>query len=202
MPRTEEQFQEIREKTRNVILSSALRLFALKGYHGTSINDIAKDAGISKGLAYNYFESKQKIVEAVLAQAFDETKFLEEGLLKIKDPFEKIKFIIESYFDMTKNNEEYWRLYFSLALQPEVIETARKITVELANSFIENVETLFKSLNVKNSHDEARMFVALFDGLGLQYMIDKDNFPFEKMKKYFLKRYSKEGIQLLRKLNS
>ncbi len=202
MPRSEEQNQEIREKTRSVILASALRLFALKGYHGTSINDIAKDAGISKGLAYNYFESKQKIVEAVLAQAFDETEYLEQGLLKIKDPYEKIKFIIEYYFDMTKNNEEYWRLYFSLALQPEIIETARRITVKFANAFIGYIENMLSSLKLKNAHDEARMFVGLFDGLGLQYLIDKNNFPFEKMKKYFLKRYSKEGIKILRKFNA
>ena len=48
MPRSKEQFQEMREKTRENILSTALRLFAEKGFNGTSINDIAKAASISK----------------------------------------------------------------------------------------------------------------------------------------------------------
>ena len=65
MPRSKEQFEEIRKKTKENILNAALKLFAEKGYHGTSINDIAKAANISKGLAYNYFESKKQIIEAI-----------------------------------------------------------------------------------------------------------------------------------------
>ncbi len=195
MPRTELQNQEIREKTRNSILNSALKLFANKGFHGTSISDIASDAGISKGLAYNYFESKRKIVEALFQQAFDATGFLESGLAKIKNPYEKIKYLIEASFDMTKNNEEYWRLYLSLALQPEMLETAQAMSAEFANKFINNIEKLFKSVGIKNAHLEARMFAALCDGLGLQYMIDKENFPFEKIKKHFISKYSKENIR-------
>ena len=99
---------------------------------------------------------------------------------------------------MTKNNEEYWRLYFSVALQPEVIETAKKMTVELANSFITSIEKLFKSIGIKNAHYEARLLGALFDGLGFQYMIDKKNFPFLKMKNYFLKKYSRENLNKLK----
>ncbi|NIS38573.1 helix-turn-helix transcriptional regulator, partial [Candidatus Saccharibacteria bacterium] len=65
-PRTEEQLSAIREKTRASILESALELFATKGFHGTSIGEIAKKAEISKGLAYHYFDSKQDILEAVI----------------------------------------------------------------------------------------------------------------------------------------
>ena len=74
MPRTKEQFQKIRKETKTKILNSALELFARKGYSNTSISDIAKSAGISKGLAYNYFESKQNIIESVI-----EILFLEIG---------------------------------------------------------------------------------------------------------------------------
>ena len=53
MPRTKEQFEEIRSRTKQKILESALELFAEKGFKGTSISEIAKTANISKGLAYN-----------------------------------------------------------------------------------------------------------------------------------------------------
>jgi AcrR family transcriptional regulator len=201
MPRSKEQFEEIRNKTKENILNASLKLFAEKGFHGTSINDIAKAAKISKGLTYNYFDSKQKIVEALFAKAFDVTKFLEIEISKIEDPYEKLKFLIESTLNMSKNNDEYWRLYISMALQPEIIETAKIMTMGFFNSFIGGIEMLFKSIGIKNAHYEARMFAALFDGLGLQYMIDNDNFPFDEMKEYFLKKYSKEGIEALKKLS-
>ncbi len=197
MPRTEKQYREIREKTRKNILSSALRLFSIKGYHGTSVSDIAKEAGISKGLAYNYFKSKQHIVEAIFQQGFEMGKLMENKSSKITDPYEKIKYLIETTFDVTKSNEEFWRLYFSVALQPEIIETASPITQAFANSFIGNVEKIFREIGLHNPHAEARFFAALFDGLGLQFLIDKEHYPFTKMKKFFIEKYSKEKLKNL-----
>ena len=81
MPRTKEQFEEIRTKTKRKILEHALVLFAEKGFKGTSINDIAKSAEISKGLAYNYFKNKDELMIAVfglLAEEFAEIFFSTE----------------------------------------------------------------------------------------------------------------------------
>jgi len=48
--------------TRQRILDTALRLFASHGYDGTSMRDIAAEAGCSLGLAYRYFASKEDMV--------------------------------------------------------------------------------------------------------------------------------------------
>ena len=58
-PRTPQQFEEIREEKMTLIMDIALEHFANEGYHTTTINHIARHAGISKGLMYNYFESKE-----------------------------------------------------------------------------------------------------------------------------------------------
>ena len=49
MPRTKEQFEEIREKTKAQILKASLELFAENGFKGTSISDIAKMQEFLKG---------------------------------------------------------------------------------------------------------------------------------------------------------
>ena len=54
MPKTKEQFEEIRNKSKAAIIEAALELFANNGFHNTSITQIAKKAGVSKGLMYNY----------------------------------------------------------------------------------------------------------------------------------------------------
>ncbi len=48
------------------ILNSAIRVFAKKGYDKSSISDIAKEAGISQGLCYRYFSSKEDIYDAAI----------------------------------------------------------------------------------------------------------------------------------------
>ncbi len=189
MPRTEKQNKEIREKTRDKILQSALKLFADKGYNGTSIENISANAGISKGLAYNYFKSKEKIAEAILNKANEENAYLVNELKKVNEPKEQLKLLIEMMFNYVRENEQFWRLYLHLSLQPEVIEAAKEISKQFAGDFIIVVKTIFKKIGYKNPEAEARTLAAIIDGLGLQLFFDKENFPFNKMKKHVLKKY-------------
>lgn len=200
MPRSKEQFREMREKTKKVILENALKLFSIKGYHGTSISDIAKAAGISKGLAYNYFESKQKLVEALFEQMLQIGQEFEEILDSSLDPVKKIEVLIEFSFKYIEENEEFWRLYISFVLQPEIIEQGKKVSNEFNSRLLKKMEKILKQVGLKNPTIEARILGALFDGIGLDYFIDKSNFPLHKIKKLILKRYSKEGIEKLKEI--
>ena len=47
------------------ILDAALALFVERGYHGTAVPDIARRAGVAAGTIYHYFESKERIVNAL-----------------------------------------------------------------------------------------------------------------------------------------
>src|SRR3954468_16538277 len=54
---------------RQEIIESALRAFAERGFHGTSIPEIAKDAGIGVASIYRRFDSKERLVNAVFRDA-------------------------------------------------------------------------------------------------------------------------------------
>src|SRR3989337_276168 len=66
MPRTKEQFEAIRKGSRQKILDAALEVFARQGYYSASVSAIAKTAGISKGLMYNYFRSKEDVLNELM----------------------------------------------------------------------------------------------------------------------------------------
>jgi len=70
MPRTKEQFEQMRNEARNKIHSAALHVFAEKGMAAASMQDIAERAGISTGLIYRYYTSKKdmycNIIDGVL----------------------------------------------------------------------------------------------------------------------------------------
>ena len=51
------------------VLDAALKLFAKKGYGATKVEDIAREAGLSKGSIYRYFTSKEDIFEALINRA-------------------------------------------------------------------------------------------------------------------------------------
>ena len=57
--------QEKKNQRQEMILAAAFKLFSKKGYYPTSMDDITKKAGVSKGLIYTYFKSKEEIFFAL-----------------------------------------------------------------------------------------------------------------------------------------
>lgn len=146
MPRTEKQYQQIREEKRELILNTALEFFAQQGFHSTSIDQIAKKAGISKGLIYNYFESKNSILNEILKTGFDAIyshfDINHDGVLS----YNEFEFFIRKSFAVMTQNRSFWKLYFSLMMQPVVTETYindyREASVNLYNILIRFITEL------------------------------------------------------------
>ncbi|WP_207726837.1 TetR/AcrR family transcriptional regulator [Anaerosolibacter carboniphilus] len=92
------------------ILKASMKIFALKGYHNTKIEDIAIEAGIGKGTVYQYFESKIQLFEEMvlyyiesykeeIVEIIDENISLEEKLLKVANKNSKH---VAEHFDMAE----------------------------------------------------------------------------------------------------
>jgi AcrR family transcriptional regulator len=194
MPRTKEQLEKIREEARKKIINAAIKLFSNKGYHGTSISDIAKEAEISKGLAYNYFDSKQDILKAIFEMMMQMGFEIVGDLEKVKDPFDQIEFIISNSCNYVKENVVIWRLYLGMAFQPEVMDSATNNTIDFTKAMIKLIEKVFRKAGFKNVRTEAQIFAATLDGVMLYYIFDPDNFPLDKVKNTLVKRYSREQI--------
>ena len=64
-PRTKEQFDEIRTGSKARIMQAALEVFSEEGFDKASISKIAGRAGVSKGLMYNYFKSKEELIKTI-----------------------------------------------------------------------------------------------------------------------------------------
>jgi AcrR family transcriptional regulator len=55
---------------RRLILGAAVRVFARKGFHASRVGDIAEEAGVSHGLLYHYFSSKDELLETVFRETW------------------------------------------------------------------------------------------------------------------------------------
>ncbi len=69
LPRTKEQFEAMRLATKEKIHSAAIKLFAKKGFAATGIQDIAKSAGISIGLLYRHYKTKDDLFNDLVSYA-------------------------------------------------------------------------------------------------------------------------------------
>ena len=121
-PRTSTQYEAIRQEKRKLILDTALELFAENGFHGTSISHISKKAGISKGLVYNYFESKEEILKSIVQSGYDAAY---KNLDLNKDGRlveEEFVHFVRMTFQLVKENRNFWALYSSLMFQPGILD--------------------------------------------------------------------------------
>jgi len=73
------------DSTRQRILDVAERLFAQKGFAGTAVRDIAREAGLTAPSLYNHFDGKQALYEAVLARGVQPLVDLTNGLEWVDD---------------------------------------------------------------------------------------------------------------------
>ena len=58
----------VRRDKRALILDAAIKVFARKGYHGSRVSDIAREADIAYGLVYHYFTNKEEILRTIFEE--------------------------------------------------------------------------------------------------------------------------------------
>ncbi|MEZ4810085.1 MAG: TetR/AcrR family transcriptional regulator [Allomuricauda sp.] len=190
-PRTEKQLAAHKEAKKEEIIKGALQLFANRGYFNTSINDIAKELKISKGFLYNYFSSKEVLLNAVVDFALKEASNLnipEEELLDLS-PVEMFQTVIEGYFALLIEKKELWRLITSLAIHVGSIPSVQKTISGVYETLTKDLETLFAMIGHKDPANEAIKLGAIMDGIGIQYLIFGESYPLEEIKKNILKTY-------------
>jgi len=117
------------------ILEVAEELFAEKGFDGTSIRDISKEAKINVAMVSYYFGSKEKLLESLI---LFKTSGLKEQLVNLieenLEPIEKINKLIELYVNRLNCNKGIYRvLHFELASKKKILELESFSEIKKAN---------------------------------------------------------------------
>lgn len=108
MSRTEEQNVQIREARKEKIRLEALNQFSMKGLCATRIQDIAAGAGMSQGLLYHYYPSKEAIYIDMINDALEKTN---QAAVVVRDmnasAKEKILFSLQKLFETIERSDRF-----------------------------------------------------------------------------------------------
>ncbi len=105
--------KEKQEKTRSALLSSAAKLICRKGISHASVEDVATDAGYTKGAFYANFKSKEELFLVMLDQRYAaELERLEAGLPGEGAPAEEVRESAEDFIRFVRTDPQWPRLYF------------------------------------------------------------------------------------------
>jgi AcrR family transcriptional regulator len=131
MPRTEEANQLIRESSRKKILDAALKVYARKGREST-MAEVAEEAGVSQGLAYRYFPSKDAIFVALLRQMSRPPDEIHAMVRNISgSPAERLARIVSAMVERRRKDPEFYQFFNQAmsddSLPPDIMKEMRTL---------------------------------------------------------------------------
>jgi AcrR family transcriptional regulator len=188
-PRSVKQNEQLREQSRDKILASALELFGTKGFHSTSIEEIARHAGVSKGLMYNYFGSKLELLYGIFNREMNQGDQILERLRQLPDARSRLVAIIDSSIQYIRSMPAELRLLTSLSLHVEEFPEIKEALLDRYRTALPLIADILRELGIPEPETEARMFNALLDGIGFQAMVLKDMVDLDLTRTYLLNRY-------------
>ena len=197
-PRSETANRQMREASSEAILRGALEAFGEMGFHRTTVEEVARRAGVSKGLIYNYFDSKTALLEAIIRQRVEANADL---LLEVRgddDAPARLRRLAERTVEVVLENPEAYRLTFALMLQPGMKDEIGRIekTVIAKERELQGAATeLFDELGSDAPREDSLAFQCALTGLALVLAVQPeleekpDRFPLRSLVDRLLRRF-------------
>ncbi|MCZ8519610.1 MULTISPECIES: TetR/AcrR family transcriptional regulator [Paenibacillus] len=196
MPRSPEENERIRQAAKEKIHGAAMTLFIKKGYHATSIDDVAKEARISKGLLYNYYKGKEDLLAAMVRVRIGEVAEVMEAAAAQKTPSDQLRYIVEGAIHNVYLRPDVYRFYLNLQTQPEddhVLSVYREQLNEESRRQFEVQCTMFEQLGAKEPRLRSIYFSSALQGAMLMMSTYPRGFPVEEIKGQIIREYTVDG---------
>ena len=164
------------------ILKAALVLFAEQGYEATSTSKVAKEAGVSEGLIFRHFNSKEGLLNAIRALINASAIRGFDDVLTRKDPKAIIRGVLEFPFTIDDDKFLLWKLIYSIQWQKGTYENTIYAPIQ------EVLITAFDTLGYVDPEAEADAVLMLFDGIATAVLL-KNQKNQEGVLKAILEKY-------------
>lgn len=162
----------------NEIKQAATRLFAGRGYHNTSMREIARELGMNQSSLYHYFKGKEDILFALLNGAMDDAlDTLEEICRSDLSPRGKLTQVLSFYTNYYAGDQD--RLVLLVNEQSYLGENFRKILIQKERRYVHLIQSILKALTEEGRMKPIPPAVAAFAFFGMVH--------------YTIKWYHKDG---------
>jgi AcrR family transcriptional regulator len=177
------QRKEQGEQTRKNIILVTTRLFATRGYAGTSLDLIAKEAQTSKSSIFWHFENKEDLLFTVVDRAMSEWE-VKAGteILAQPDPPRQLAKLIALYRELAQDRPDTLRLLLGLLLETaDANEDVKKRFQRMYQGYRTSIQIVIEEGVAQNYFTRAvpsdhlsAMVLAIFDGLFIQWFLDRE----------------------------
>jgi TetR/AcrR family acrAB operon transcriptional repressor len=177
--------------TKRDLLDTALTIFSQKGYESTRLEDIAKEAGVTRGAIYHHFGNKAELYVALIDQASGQGEKLVQQAVEKGGKFEDIiSYILNSYFNLLEDDcrfRDVVALTLSNMWVSHDLKGLAQKRYDEAGILVENISRFFKTaiMNGQLRSDldpdaAARALIAYQNGLAMLWLANPDVFSIKE----------------------
>ncbi|UVI31066.1 TetR/AcrR family transcriptional regulator [Paenibacillus spongiae] len=191
MPRSREENERIRQLAMDNIGTAAMECFLERGYHATSIDDIARRAGVSKGLLYNYYQGKEGLLAEIVRARVDEIVGVMEAAYALDSPRDQLLQIIEGALGYIVQNPKAYRFFLHLQTHPEEDAVLSKYSQMLNQEMSRQYELqcgIFERMQVVDQKLRSLYFSSALHGVMLLLSIYPD-YPVAAVKEQMIRDF-------------
>lgn len=189
-PRTPEASDRVRAETRARIANAALRLFAEQGYDRTPVRMIADLAGVSSGLVYYYFPTKEALLRALFEATMADVRESFELAAAEPTPEERLGMLVRGAFRIVTQHREFWRLAYGIRYQPSVMAILGPELPEWTAEILATIEGHLEALNIPDPAIEARILFGTIDGVCQHAVLTDGDYPLDEIGETIIARYA------------
>ena len=157
-----------------VLFRTALEMFSEKGFDGVSMRDIARHAGCSVSLIYNYYPSKSDLLHAIVGEAQAQVGATLAELEQPGSATDRLAAYLNAVMELVERHHTLWRVVHLLRMQRHLFPEAD--VREFQERTLGRLDELLHKGGPGRSSGRAAFFFAAIDGLVAQYLLH-ENFP-------------------------
>ncbi len=172
---------DVADERRACIIQAALACFARKGYHLTTMDDIAQESGLSKGSLYWYFKSKKELFRAIVEAYFRQMETAIQPILEgALSPSEKLRTMAKVMLDSATKAQPPAGVMVDLWSQARYEEDLHQLLCQAYEPYYRNLAAIIETgiqqgaFRPVNATHLATLLVAVYDGLIKQGLIRPD----------------------------
>jgi AcrR family transcriptional regulator len=162
------QRQSRRKQSRDAILTAAVQMFGETGFSETTTAAVAERAGVSKGLIFNYFPTKEVLLQALVEKMLGEALDFWDDHPWSGASREQLTRWVDAAIGQVRAKPGFYRLYFSLALQPGgsvAVDRALSNLRPRLEQYLARVEKLLSELGSNDPALDAMLLQCAINGL-------------------------------------
>ncbi|MBQ50032.1 MAG: hypothetical protein CMP10_21820 [Zetaproteobacteria bacterium] len=181
---------DVAAERKDQIVRATVDCITKHGYHNFSMQDVARSAGVSKGIIHYYFLNKDDLMMSVLDRvAGDIEKVLVADMEAIEDPIKKLGIFVSVSFDVVRSTKEYYQVNMDFWTQINQKKEVRQVISRHYAKFRDTCRKVIEEGTAQGVFKKvdpvlyASYIISVIDGISLQWLFDQTIFDYDEIVK-------------------